>query len=226
MGAKIQSGGTKANGSGGNPESPAVVIHSPTGVCMVCSASLILREAPAGDPNTVMIDVALIIFDRQWRGAVRFKAGLPSRCGARNGALGLQAGHTPTVSRDLIVLPSHGLSPAATLLAVGCSDSRGRCLAGWNNAKPVAGASMPSKSPRRAAFISLRGTPRWRASLQTSGSWSTGVHPPARRQRTGWTHEVEERRRKARVRSHARLAAAWLYACERSGSKNQCPVPL
>ena len=42
----------------------------------------------------------------------------------------------------------------------------------------------------------------------------------------GWTHKVEERFMKARVRSHARLAAAWLYACVRSGSKNQCPVPL
>jgi len=42
----------------------------------------------------------------------------------------------------------------------------------------------------------------------------------------GWTHKVEERFRKARVRSHASLAAGWLYACARSGSKNQCPVPL
>ena len=37
---------------------------------------------------------------------------------------------------------------------------------------------------------------------------------------------VEERFRKASVRSHARLAAASLNASERSGSKNQCPVPL
>ena len=47
-----------------------------------------------------------------------------------------------------------------------------------------------------------------------------------RQQSMGWTHKVEERFRKAKVRSHARLAAAWLYACGRSGSKNQCPVPL
>jgi hypothetical protein len=44
--------------------------------------------------------------------------------------------------------------------------------------------------------------------------------------RLSWAHEVEERLRKARVRSHARLAAAGLYACERSSSKNQCPVSL
>ena len=49
--------------------------------------------------------------------------------------------------------------------------------------------------------------------IDTLGIFDT--HPP-----------VEGRFRKARVRSHARLAAAWLYACERSGSKNQCPVPL
>jgi hypothetical protein len=42
-----------------------------------------------------------------------------------------------------------------------------------------------------------------------------------KQQRIGWTHKLEERFRKARVRSHARLAATWLYACERSGSKNQ-----
>ena len=29
-------------------------------------------------------------------------------------------------------------------------------------------------------------------------------------QRRGWAHKVEERLRKATVRSHARLAAAWL----------------
>src|SRR5260221_9959550 len=38
-------------------------------------------------------------------------------------------------------------------------------------------------------------------------------------------HKVDEPFRKARVRSHARLAAAGLYACETSDSKNQCPVP-
>ncbi len=42
----------------------------------------------------------------------------------------------------------------------------------------------------------------------------------------GQAYEAADRFRNARVRSHARLAAAWLYACGRSGSKNQCPVSL
>ena len=64
------------------------------------------------------------------------------------------------------------------------------------------------------------------ASNEGQASWLGRLHRVVRQQCTGWTYRGEERLRKARVRSHARLAAAWLYAWPRSGSKNQCPVPL
>ena len=102
----------------------------------------------------------------------------------------------------------------------------------------IAAMPMNAKNTRRGSGLGVEGVTaiRWvwsmlfnsllaRHGSAADGNSGRSVQPGGTKQRKHWAHDVEERLRKARVRSHARLAAAWLNACARSGSKNQCPVP-